>query len=44
MQEVFCEWWNKELKDVFEHEQERCYEEAGLECAKCEYLKVKKEE
>lgn len=40
----FCKWWDKPLEDVTEWQQERCYEESGLECTKCHELEVKEKE
>jgi hypothetical protein len=41
---MICRWYGKELKDVTEHEQERCYEQAGRECLNCEELVTKDNE
>lgn len=33
--EGFCRWYDKNLRDVSEHEQEKCYIETGQECINC---------
>ena len=38
----YCRWWNKNLEDVTEHEQERC-EENGQDCGECPDLVIEKE-
>ena len=40
MQRVYCRWYDKELRDVAEHEQEHCSEN-GQDCTDCQYLEVK---
>ncbi len=37
---IYCEWHDKELKDVAEHEQEQCSRD-GMYCLDCQYLKDK---
>jgi hypothetical protein len=32
---MICRWYKKELKDVTENEQEKCYEQAGRTCLDC---------
>lgn len=34
MQEVYCKWYDKQLEDVTEHEQEQC-KENGQDCEEC---------
>ena len=38
----FCRWWDKDLKDVMEHEQE-CCEENDQDCCDCPDLVIKEE-
>lgn len=33
--EGYCMWYEKNLRDISEHEKEKCYTEAGLECLSC---------
>lgn len=33
----YCRWYSKELENVTENEQEKCYEQAGRECLRCTY-------
>lgn len=39
----YCRWYDKDLRDVTEHEQEEC-EKNGQDCRDCPELKAKKEE
>ena len=41
---AMCRWYGKELKDVSQREQEKCYAEAGLECINCAELEGKESE
>lgn len=41
---AMCRWYGKELKDVSQREQEKCYAEAGLECINCTELEGKESE
>ena len=36
----YCRWYEKDLRDVSEHEQEKCYADAGLECERCQELVI----
>lgn len=42
MSELFCEWWDKCLEDVTEHEQEEC-EKNGQNCLDCIELTTKRD-
>lgn len=36
----YCRLYEKDLRDVSEHEQENCYVDAGLECERCQDLVI----
>ena len=38
----YCRWWDKDLRDVTEHEQQ-CCEEDGQDCCDCPDLEIKKD-
>ena len=40
----YCRWYEKDLRDVSEHEQEKCYVDAGLECTRCQELVIGEED
>lgn len=40
MQTAYCEWYDKKMNDVAEHEQEQCREN-GQDCTDCPDLVLK---
>lgn len=43
MAEAYCNWYQKNLRDVAEHEQQQC-QETKQECDKCPCLEFKENE
>ncbi len=39
----FCRWYEKDMEDITEHEQEQC-EENGQDCRECPDLMIKEQE
>ena len=39
----FCRWYEKDVEDITEHEQEQC-EENGQDCRECPDLMIKEQE
>lgn len=40
---AFCRWYEKDMKDLSEHEQEQC-KENGQDCSECTDLIIKDKE
>lgn len=40
---AFCRWYEKDMKDLSEHEQEQCAEN-GQDCSECPDLIIKEQE